>query len=178
MRELEVVSMENYNHSRLYELPIKPSPNLPDMVSIYLYPTLCFFEGAKVSVGRGTEFPFKVYGFPGFTGGTISFTPVDIPGVITNPPYEGQLCNAVDLRDKSDIVTMRKQLIIEWLIEMYNAYPDKEKFFNNFFDKLAGTDQLRKDIIGGKTASEIRLGWSEDLNSYRKLRSKYVLYAD
>lgn len=174
--KLSIVEMKNYNHGKRYNLPVRPSPNLPDSESIYFYPSLCFFEGAKVSVGRGTPYPFKVYGFPGYSGGDLKITPADISGVITDPPYEGKECNVVDLRGDSELILKDPRLRIEWVIEMYNSFPDKESFFNNFFDKLAGTDQLRKDIISGKSADEIRKSWTAELDAYKLIRKKYLIY--
>ena len=173
---LKVVEMKNYDHSMLYTLPVRPSPNLPDMESIYFYPSLCFFEGAKVSVGRGTLYPFRVFGYPGYSKGDLKITPEDIKGVITDPPYEGKECNVVDLRGKSDTILREKKILIEWIIEMYSSFPDKSNFFNNFFDKLAGTDELRKDIVAGKSADEIRKYWKSDLETYEIIRKKYLIY--
>lgn len=174
--KLQVVAMENYNHDLMYQLPVPPSPNLPDMESVYFYPSLCFFEGAKVSVGRGTPYPFKVFGFPGFDKGVLKIRPVDIPGVITDPPFEGKEIYVTDLRGMSGMINEKKQLMLHWIIDMYNSYPDKTTFFNNFFDKLAGTDVLRKDIIAGKTEAQIRISWEKDLENYKQIRKKYLLY--
>lgn len=176
--KMHVVKMDRYTHDKLYELPVRPSPNLPVMNSIYLYPSLCFFEGAAVSVGRGTSKPFEMIGFPGYKNGNIKFTPVELSGIIKDPPYEGVECDGIDLSSVSDQMILSKQINIEWIIEMYKAYPDKEKFFNNFFDKLAGTDQLRKQIIGGMTAAEIRKSWQPGLDDYKSKRKKYLLYAE
>lgn len=176
--KMSVIKMENYSHDKLYELPVRPSPNLPGMNSIYLYPSLCFFEGAAVSVGRGTPKPFEMIGFPGYKNGNIKFTPVEIPGIIKDPPYEGVECDGVDLSSYSGQMISSKQINIDWIIEMYNSYPDKEKFFNNFFDKLAGTDQLRKQIISGMSASEIRKSWQPGLEDFKNKRKKYLLYSE
>ncbi len=176
--KVSVVLMDNYTHDKLYELPVRPSPNLPGMNSIYLYPSLCFFEGAAVSVGRGTSKPFEMIGFPGYKNGNIKFTPLELTGIIKDPPYEGVECDGIDLSSYSDQMILSKQINMEWIIEMYKAYPDKEKFFNNFFDKLAGTDQLRKQITEGMTATEIRKSWQPGLDDYKSKRKKYLLYAD
>jgi len=176
--KMSVVKMNNYTHDKLYELPVRPSPNLPGMNSIYLYPSLCFFEGAAVSVGRGTSKPFEIIGFPGYKNGNIKFTPVELPGIIKDPPYEGIECDGIDLSSYSGQMISSKKINIEWLIEMYTAYPDKEKFFNNFFDKLAGTDQLRKQIVAGLSATEIRKSWQPLLDEYKKKREKYLLYVE
>jgi len=176
--KMSVVKMNNYTHDKLYELPVRPSPNLPGMNSIYLYPSLCFFEGAAVSVGRGTSKAFEIIGFPGYKNGNIKFTPVELPGIIKDPPYEGIECDGIDLSSYSGQMISSKKINIEWLIEMYTAYPDKEKFFNNFFDKLAGTDQLRKQIVAGLSATEIRKSWQPLLDEYKKKREKYLLYVE
>lgn len=174
--ELTVITMKNYRHNLEYHLPVRPSPNLPNMESIYLYPSLCFFEGTPVSVGRGTPYPFMVYGFPGFRDGTLLLTPEDIPGVITNPPHRGKECSMADLRNGSAIILKEKRLMLEWIIEMYMAFPDKENFFHPFFDTLSGTDRLRKMIVAGNSAAEIRASWKEELERYSLIRSKYLLY--
>ena len=176
--QLTVIKMDNYAHHKLYELPVRPSPNLPNMNSIYLYPSLCFFEGAQVSVGRGTGKPFEMIGFPGFKKGEVTFTPKEIPGVIKDPPYEGKECAGYDLGSESKFILTEKKINLEWLIEMYQAFPDQEKFFNNFFDKLAGTDVLRKQILKGMSAEAIRKSWQPDLEKYKVMRKKYLLYPD
>ncbi len=175
---LQVIKMENYSHNLKYELPVRPSPNLPNMASVYLYPSLCFFEGAAVSIGRGTAIPFQVMGFPGFEKGAYAFTPVEIPGVIKDPPYEGQECKGILLSETWPEILETPQIKIEWLIDMYNAFPEKDKFFNNFFEKLAGTDKLRQQIIAGESADEIRKSWQPDLERYREMRLRYMLYPD
>lgn len=126
--KVSVVLMDNYTHDK-YELPVRPSPNLPGMNSIYLYPSLCFFEGAAVSVGRGTSKPFEMIGFPGYKNGNIKFTPVELTGIIKDPPYEGVECDGIDLSSYSDQMILSKQINMEWIIEMYKAYPDKRKIF-------------------------------------------------
>jgi len=174
--DLKVVKCKNYTHQTYYELPVKPSPNLPNQLSVYLYPSLCFFEGTVISCGRGTDFPFQVYGHPDLPDRGFSFIPESVPGA-ANPPLLGQVCHGTDLRD-----TMAKglvpgtQLNLKWLIEAYHNYPYKEKFFNNYFDVLAGGPQLREQIIKGISAKEIRASWKEDLDKFKKLREKYLLY--
>jgi uncharacterized protein YbbC (DUF1343 family) len=176
--EIKVVEMLNYTHQTYYELPVSPSPNLKDMEAISLYPTLCFFEGAAVSVGRGTPHPFTWVGFPGYKGGDSKLTPRDIPGVIKDPPYEGIQCDGKDLRGMVSSIEKDKQLNLELILEMYKAFPDKSKFFNAFFEKLAGTDLLRKQIESGKSAEEIRASWQKDLDVYKNKRKRYLLYQD
>lgn len=174
--ELTVISCTNYTHSSYFELPIKPSPNLPNITSIYAYPSLCLFEGTCISIGRGTEFPFQQFGFPNCKAGETSFTPREIRGVSSNPPFENQLCTGVKVHfDKRPT-----ELNLSWIIGMYENHPNKDKFFTsaNFFDKLAGTSQLRKQIIEGAKEDAIRLSWQSDLDVYKQIRKKYLLYTD
>jgi uncharacterized protein YbbC (DUF1343 family) len=178
---LKVVKCQNYTHSDLYELPVRPSPNLPNMTSIYLYPSLCWFEGTTVSVGRGTEFPFQIIGFPGNKTGKYEFTPLDLKGIAMDPPHEGKTCTGHDLREfGSFYFTSTKQLYLEWITGLYENASDKKAFFTSpeFFDKLAGTDQFRMQLIAGKSASEIRQSWQKDLENYRNTRKNYLLYPD
>jgi uncharacterized protein YbbC (DUF1343 family) len=176
---LEVITVDNYTHKDHYHLPVRPSPNLPNMRSVYLYPSLCFFEGTAVSIGRGTEYPFQCYGFPGLKDGTFTFTPKDIAGVATDPPYENILCNGIDLR-RTDIHfgELPAKLELKWLQHSYDNFPEKEKFFNSFFEKLAGNDILRKQIIGRIPEKEIRLSWEPELSKFKAIRKKYLLYPD
>lgn len=172
--DIRVIETANWDHSMPYSLPIKPSPNLPNDTSIRLYPSLCFFEGTDISVGRGTYFPFQVYGAPDQKYGDFSFTPVSINGMSKNPPHENKACYGRDLRKEP----LDHRFTLRYLLEMYNKSGKGAAFFNNFFDKLAGTDQLRQDIIAGKSEAEIRSSWQEELRSYKKMREKYVLYGD
>ncbi len=177
--DLKVVSCENYTHKDLYQLPIKPSPNLPNMSAVFLYPSLCFFEGTVISVGRGTDKPFQVFGHPLLTNTTYDFVPVAMPGA-ANPKLKGEVCHGFDLSEFGlKEMPKYKGLYLNWLINAYKNYPKKEEFFNEqFFDLLAGTDQLRLQIIEGKTEKEIKQSWQEDLNAYKQLRKKYLLYED
>lgn len=170
--DIEIIKVENWSKEMTYSLPVKPSPNLPNDLSIRLYPSLCFFEGTDISVGRGTYFPFQVYGFPDAKYGDFSFNPVSIDGMSKNPPHQNLLCYGRDLRNES----LRHRFTLEYLIEAYQISGKKEKFFNNFFDKLAGTDQLRKDILAGKTDQEIRATWQADLEKFREQSKAYLLY--
>ncbi len=171
--DLRIIKTENWNHDIHYSLPIKPSPNLPNDVAIRLYPSLCFFEGTEVSLGRGTEFPFQVYGYPDPRFGEFTFTPVSIEGMSKNPPHQDKKCYGVDLRDASP----SHQFTLEYLLDAYNKLEGKgDKFFNNFFDRLAGSDQLRKDIIAGKSEEQIRESWKDDLEKYNATREKYLMY--
>lgn len=176
--QLTVIPVKGYRHNMLYELPVRPSPNLPDMTSVYLYPSLCLFEGAAVSVGRGTPKPFHMFGFPGFENPDTTFTPVEIPGVISKPPYQNQLCGGIDLTGTVQEVVAGKKLRIDWLLLAYKRYPVKEKFFNDFFNKLAGNSELRKQVAEGKSEEEIRESWQPALDNYRLLRKKYLLYPE
>lgn len=176
--QLDVVTCENWDHSMTYSLPVKPSPNLPNDDAIILYPSLCFFEGTTVSVGRGTDKPFQQFGAPYFKETQYSFTPQSNEGA-KYPKYEGEQCNGFVLNDFAQFyLNGLGELYLHWLVEAYNMAPDKDKFFNSFFEKLAGTDQLRKDIIAGKTAEQIRESWQEEVSEFKRLRRKYLLYKD
>ena len=169
--DLTVIEMENYTHDMSYDLPIKPSPNLPNSRSINLYPSLCLFEGTNVSLGRGTEYPFQHFGAP-YLKSNYSFTPKSGEGS-KSPPHENKKCYGTDLRFQDNYL---EEINLNWLIESYNNCPEKEKFFNSFFDKLAGTDKLRLQIIEAKTVKEIKESWQEGLNEFKKIRNKYLLY--
>jgi uncharacterized protein YbbC (DUF1343 family) len=169
--DLTVVPVANYTHNTGYILPVKPSPNLPNQQAIILYPSLCLFEGTNVSVGRGTPTPFQVIGSPYYTNKGFSFTPVSTAGA-TEPPYKGKTCYGLDLTDPSKA----QPFTLAYLLEMYQNSTQKDKFFNNFFEKLAGTS--REQIIAGKTEAEIRASWEPALANYRNLRKQYLLYPD
>ena len=177
---LEIVPCQNYDHTVFYDLPVKPSPNLPNIRSIYLYPSICYFEGTEVSVGRGTDKQFQVIGAPGITLGDYEFTPVSKPGA-KNPPHENELCRGYDLTT-IDIEKIKNQRSIDlsYVLSFYNNYEPKNEFFLKtlFFDKLAGTDKLRKQIIAGKTEAEIKATWEEGIKNFKTVRSKYLLYKD
>lgn len=172
--DLKVIPAENWDHSLAYSLPIKPSPNLPNDLSIRLYPSLCFFEGTDISVGRGTYFPFQVFGAPDPKYGEFSFTPKSIQGMSKNPPHENKECFGTDLRQEP----LTHTFTLKYLLDMYQKSGKKEAFFNNFFDKLAGTDQLKNDIIAGKSETEIKNSWKQGLSKYKKMREQYLLYKD
>lgn len=176
--ELIIIKNANYKHSDEYILPVKPSPNLPNNLSIYLYPSLCLFEGTVLSQGRGTLFPFQVLGHPLLKDNyNFTFTPKSIDGMSKNPPLENQLCYGIDFR-KMDLEKIRneKQLNIKLLLDIYKAFPDKEHFFNPFFNKLAGNDILMQQIKVGKNEKEIRDSWQPVLNNYKVKRKEYLLY--
>ena len=172
--DLTVIPIKKYNSNAIYELPVKPSPNLPNWESVYLYPTLCFFEGTNVSVGRGTETPFQIYGHPDMRG-SYTFTPKSTSGA-SKPLLEGQRCRGENLVDFAyDYALNDNQLHLEWIIEAYQQLKDKG-FFNNFFVKLSGDPQLQRDIENGKSAEEIRASWQKDLDAFKAIRAKYLMY--
>ncbi len=176
--ELTVIPCLNYDHSTLYKVRAKPSPNLPNMTAIYLYPSLCLFEGTAVSLGRGTDKPFQIIGYPEFQNQVFAFTPQSVEGA-KEPPYKGIACYGVDLSNlQRDYFRQRKSLNLEWLIEFYQKYPAREKFFTLFFEKLAGTDELREQIEEGKTEEQIRYSWQPALEKFKMVRRKYLLYKD
>jgi len=173
---LTVIKCRNYSHSTLYDLPVKPSPNLPNMTSVYLYPSICFFEGTTLSLGRGTEFPFQVFGSPELPDRGFSFTPESVPGA-KNPPLKGIKCYGTDLRDALKMKLLPDpKLNLDWLIGAYNDFPDKEKFFNSYFDVLAGGPALREQIQKGMTSVQISATWKEGIEKFGRLRQKYLLY--
>ncbi len=171
--DLTVVPVANYTHNTAYILPVKPSPNLPNAQAITLYPSLCLFEGTNVSVGRGTPTPFQVIGSPYYTEKDFSFTPESTPGA-TNPPYKGQACYGMNLTAPAKA----QPFTLAYLLKMYKQSTEKDKFFNNFFEKLAGTSQLREQIKAGKSEAEIRASWEPALSDYKTLRKQYLLYPE
>jgi uncharacterized protein YbbC (DUF1343 family) len=176
--KLTVVPVFGYDHNTLYSLPIPPSPNLPNDTAIVLYPSLCLFEGTSVSVGRGTNKPFQVIGAPYFTEYSMEFTPTDRTGAI-NPKYEGVPCKGHNL-SLFAILYLRgdEQLYLNWLIQAYQLAPDKDNFFTSFFTLLAGTEKLQQQIQAGNTVEEIRASWQADLQQFKKMRKRYLLYPE
>lgn len=178
--DLQVISCLNYKHTDDYNLPVPPSPNLPNMRSIYLYPSICYFEGTQISLGRGTNKQFQVLGAPMLNAGDFYFTPEPKPGAMT-PPQLGKRCRGIDLSGL-DINQLKgkKSIDLSYLIQMYKDYPDKESFFlpGLFFDKLAGSSALREMIQAGYTEKQIKETWQPGLNAFKKIREKYLLYAD
>lgn len=171
-----VISCKNYNHQMVYSLEVPPSPNLSSDCAIQWYPSLCFFEGTMVSVGRGTSNPFTCFGYPQFKGGDFSFTPVSISGKVNHPLYENYVCNGRDLSGKCQ--GRINQLILDYLFEVYQQ-KGKEMFSSpGFFDKLAGTDQLRLAMLAGKNEEQIRATWKSELDAYLLMRKKYLLYPE
>lgn len=178
--KLTVIPCEGYTHNDIYVLPVKPSPNLPSMNAILLYPSLCFFEGTTVSVGRGTDSPFEMFGHPNMTLGSHVFVPKSTEGA-KHPKHEGVPCVGWDLREFGGRRIQEKQmLILDWVINAYREFPNQDKFFlsNGFFDKLAGTDQLKLQIQKGMTVEEIRATWRIDLHAFKQKRKMYLLYTD
>jgi len=183
--KLKIIKNLNYQHDMEYVLPVKPSPNLNTQQSVMLYPSTCLFEGTKLNHGRGTYSPFAVIGSPLLKGKySFSFTPVSIPGMSETPLYMNEVCYGLDLRNyDTDQLRKSKKLNLKWMMELYQAYPEKEKFFDKSFskqindiDKLAGTRDFKEQIIAGKTEEEIRKSWEPGLTNYKKMRKKYLLY--
>ncbi len=170
--DLEVIPVANWQRDQAYNLPVKPSPNLPSDLAIKLYPSTCFFEGTVMSLGRGTYDPFQMYGYPDPKFGNFTFTPVSIDGMSKTPPHQDKRCYGVDLRDES----LDHQFTLKYLLDAYEKSGMKEKFFNNFFNTLAGTDELKKQILAGKSESEIRESWKAGLKAYMQKREKYLIY--
>lgn len=173
---LQVVPVLNYTHSTKYELPLAPSPNLPNYLSVRLYPSLCFFEATSVSVGRGTEFPFQVLGGLRKDLGEFSFVPVDIPGVAADPLNEGKVCYGVDLRLLKEI----PKFTLKFFLDFYGKYESKKEFLTreSWFNTLSGTDKLLVQIKSGKSQNEIIESFKPDLEKYKEIRKKYLLYPD
>ena len=176
---LSVIPCDNYTHDSTYVLPTRPSPNLPNQTAVYLYPSLGFFEGTVISVGRGTDYPFQIFGHPSLTNMEYKFTPVSTPGASKNPPYQDMLCHGVDLRDYSaHYFTELRRINLSWLIFAYQSFPEKDKFFNSYFNTLAGGPLLRQSIENGENEYDIRVGWQNDIAQFLPIREKYLLYPD
>ena len=183
--KLRVIKVANYNHEMPYTLPVKPSPNLNTQQAVLLYPSTCLFEGTYLNHGRGTYFPFTVLGSPELKGiYEFSYTPTGIKGMAETPLHMDQVCYGLDLRNYDvNILRKKKQINIQWMIELYNAYPYKEKFFDSSLsremgtiERLAGVDAFRQQIISGASEKEIRDSWAPGLSEYKKMRAKYLLY--
>ncbi|MCU0388173.1 MAG: DUF1343 domain-containing protein [Chitinophagaceae bacterium] len=185
-----VIKCEGYTHNTAYQLPVAPSPNLPNMQSIYLYSSTCYFEGTDVSLGRGTDKPFQLYGHPSMPKDLFSFTPRSVPGA-KNPPQLNKTCYGRDLSgEKIDITKPEwRKIRLEYLIDAYNLFPDKSKFFlkpnreniqpqDYFFNKLTGNGLLMEQIIMGLSEDEIRKTWQPGLTAFKVIRKKYLLYED
>ena len=171
--DLKVIPVLGYSRTDPYQLKINPSPNLPNDVAINLYPSLCFFEGTTVSAGRGTDMQFQVFGSPDLNPDAFEFRFKPEPNQGAKyPKHEGTVCFGMDLRDQGRL----EMLNLEWLIVAYNETTDKDEFFNDFFEKLSGTNTLREQIIAGQSAEEIRSTWSDGLQAFREMREKYLIY--
>lgn len=172
---LTVVPCLNYTHQTRYDLPVPPSPNLPNMKAIYLYPSLCPFEGTVVSLGRGTDKPFQIYGHPDMKGYSYSFTPRSVPGA-KNPPLLGKRCHGTDLSGKSDEELRREGLNLTYVIDAYRNLNIGDRFFTSFFELLVGTRYVRRMIEEGRSADEIRARWMPDVERFKEQRRPYLLY--
>ena len=178
--ELLHILCEGYSHNDYYELPVKPSPNLPDMTSVYLYPSLALFEGTIVSVGRGTDKPFRIIGHPALQNAKFTFTPRSVQGA-KHPPYEGVKCNGYDLSVFGKIIIRSyERIYLYWLTGIYKDTPDKKNFFlkNGFFNLLAGNATLKQQIIEGVSEEDIQKSWEGDIKKFKQLRKGYLLYPD
>ena len=176
--DLTVVMIENYSHDSIYDLPVTPSPNLPNIESIYLYPSICYFEGANVSVGRGTETPFQLIGFPGFREGDTTFTPHSIPGKSEYPPFKDEQCNGINLT-KLSVEELQSKKEIDWsyVWKMHQAL-GKEDFFldNNFFDLLSGSELTRKALNEGWSIERFKTEYQVDIEEFKIIRERYLMY--
>ena len=175
--DLTVVPCLHYTHQTHYVLSVAPSPNLPNMQAVYLYPSLCYFEATPVSLGRGTDWPFQGYGHPGMKGGDFSFTPRSVKGA-KNPPLRDQLCYGRDLRGLSPEVIWTRGLDLEYLIDAYRNLGMGDRFFTSFFEKLIGVDYVRPMIEAGKSADEIKAMWRDDVARFKEQRRPYLLYEE
>jgi uncharacterized protein YbbC (DUF1343 family) len=183
--DLKIVKVSNYTHDTPYTLPVSPSPNLNTQQAVLLYPSTCMFEGTYLNLGRGTYFPFTVLGSPELKGiYSFSFTPTSIKGMAETPLHMNQVCYGLDLRNY-DVNKLRQsgKINLEWIMELYKAYPFKEKFFDSKLSKEMGTIErligvaaFRQQIIDGKSEAEIRASWEPGLSEYKKMRVKYLLY--
>lgn len=175
--DLTVITCDNYTHQTRYVLPIAPSPNLRNMTSVYLYPSTCYFEGTPVSLGRGTDKPFLVYGHPDMKGCDFSFTPRSIEGA-KNPPLLNELCHGVDLSGTDDETAIAQGINLAYVIDAYNNLNIGDEFFTSFFEKLIGRGDIRGMIAEGKTAEEIKATWTDDVERFRQQRRPYLLYEE
>ncbi len=175
--DLEVVPCENYTHSTRYRLPIAPSPNLRTMRAIYLYPSICYFEATPVSLGRGTDKPFEIYGHPQMSGRSFSFTPESVPGA-KNPPQLGNLCYGVDLSNMDEEAAIAQGINLEYLIDAYRDLDMGDSFFRSFFEKLIGRGDIRGMIEQGMSADQIKATWADDVEAFRRDRAPYLIYPE
>lgn len=175
--DVTIIPVKGYDHKMMYELPVIPSPSLPNALSVRLYLSLCLFEGTDISVGRGTDWPFQIIGYTNPVYGSFTFTPGDRHGMTKHVEGKGAVNYGLDLRN---IIPSEHKFTLKYLLDFYNKTPDKSTFFARpaFFDKLAGTDQLRLQILAGKSEDEIRATWAKDLDAYKLMRKKYLIYPD
>lgn len=174
--KLTVIPVKNYTHETRYSLPVKPSPNLPNDLSIRLYPSLCFFEATSASIGRGTYFPFQVIGYPDKRFGCFQFTPESIEGMSKNPKQLGKVCHGVDLRKEG----LNHQFKLSYFLDFYHQFESEQEFLTRerWFNLLAGNDQLLEDIRAGKSLQDIESSWGDELDQYQSIRKRYLLYPD
>jgi uncharacterized protein YbbC (DUF1343 family) len=176
--DLKVIQVVNYEHNMIYKLPVKPSPNLPNWKAIYLYPSLALFEGTIISEGRGTDKPFQIIGHPEYKKGSYSFTPKSLQGA-ENPKFLNQLCHGLNLGNfASQMMNQPRQIHLRWLIDMARYFSDRNDFFNNYFNYLAGGTSLKAQIKLGLSETEIRKSWKTGINKFKEIRRKYLLYPD
>ncbi len=182
---IKIIPVANYHHNMPYTLPVSPSPNLNTQQSVLLYPSLCMFEGTYINLGRGTYFPFTVLGSPYLKGKyDFSFTPTGIKGMAETPLFMDQVCYGLDLRNyDTELLLKSKQINFDWIIELYNASPNKEQFFDSKLSKemnnieiQIGSGDFRQQVIDGASMKEIRAGWEDGLKKYKVMRKKYLLY--
>lgn len=175
--DIQIVKIKNWDHNKMYDLPVVPSPSLPNHLSVRLYLSLCLFEGTDISVGRGTDWPFQILGYTNPVYGSFTFTPGERHGMTKHVEGKGTKNYGVDLRGLN---ADNQKFTLKYLLDFYQKTPDKSTFFARpeFFDKLAGTDQLRKQILAGESEAQIRTSWEADLKVYKQMRKKYLLYTD
>lgn len=175
--DITVIKCKNYTHQTMYELPIPPSPNLPNMKAVYLYPSTCYFEATPVSLGRGTQLPFQIYGHPNMLGYDYTFTPQSIPGA-KNPPQLNRICHGVNLSELSNEEIWKKGVDLSYFIDAYRNLNMDDYFFRPFFELLTGRDYVRKMIKQGKNADEIKAMWKEDVEKFKIQRKPYLIYEE
>ncbi len=183
--KLKIIKVANYDHDMPYTLPVKPSPNLNTQQSIMLYPSMCLFEGTYINYGRGTHFPFTILGSPELKGKyEFTFTPIGIPGMSETPLFMNQVCYGIDLRNYDiELLRKKKQVNLQWILELYKASPYKEKFFESklssqmgVIERLVGSGLFRDQVKNGVSEAEIRKSWEPGLSNYKKMRKKYLMY--
>ena len=177
--DMKVITCENYTHKTKYRLPVMPSPNLKNMTAIYLYPSMCFFEGTVLSVGRGTAYPFQQFGHPALKNYAYTFKPLSIPGA-TDPPLKNQVCygKKVVETEQEALTAIDGKMQIKWLLEAYRNFPEQNKFFNTFLVKLTGTETFRKQVEQGLSEHAIRKSWQPGLDKFKAIRKHYLLYGE